>query len=164
MSSFWAAYYGDALVLTEKEFDDFCEKYAQVNKLEKEDMFEDSIRGYNFKKGNDPEETFTIVDILSDYADGKYFVPFFTEGIPNEAVYDEDDKLIKRAVVSSWREHDCYAIFAEHNRYSGRAFLMPPYSSYKEFVQEFKDKLEKYLPEDFDWDGHLGCFSYAAYA
>ena len=32
------------------------------------------------------------------------------------------------------------------------------------FVSEFKNKLEAFLPEDFDWDAHIGIYSYACYA
>lgn len=36
------------------------------------------------------------------------------------------------------------------------SFTEMPYKSYGEFVQEFKDKIGSYVPEDFDWDAHLG--------
>nr|WP_317439871.1 hypothetical protein [uncultured Enterocloster sp.] len=43
-------------------------------------------------------------------------------------------------------------------------FNEKPYASYEALRQEFKDKLERYLPDDFDWDAHIGRFRYAAYA
>lgn len=37
------------------------------------------------------------------------------------------------------------------------------YKSYEEFVDEFKRKMESYLPKDFDWDAHIGMYNYACY-
>ena len=34
MSSYWAGYCGIALVLTGKEFDDFCEKYKSISLID----------------------------------------------------------------------------------------------------------------------------------
>lgn len=38
------------------------------------------------------------------------------------------------------------------------------YHSYEEIREEFQLKLKAYLPKDFDWDSHIGVFSYASYA
>ncbi len=46
---------------------------------------------------------------------------------------------------------------------SVKAFDEKPYASYQDFVQEFRDKVGSYLPEDFDWNVHLGYLSYAAW-
>ena len=55
-------------------------------------------------------------------------------------------------------------LFAKQNRLSGKAFENPPYRSYDELVGEFKGFLQEYLPDDFDWDNHVGVFRYACYA
>ena len=39
-----------------------------------------------------------------------------------------------------------------------------PYESYDAFVQEFKDKMAAYLWDSFDWDAHIGIYSYACFA
>lgn len=45
-------YYGVALVLTGKEFDDFCEKYKSINLIDDDtfdnELTENLVRDYNF--------------------------------------------------------------------------------------------------------------------
>ena len=43
------------------------------------------------------------------------------------------------------------------------SFVRKPYDSYEDFVDEFRRKMGQYLPEDFDWDAHIGRFNYSAY-
>lgn len=62
------------------------------------------------------------------------------------------------------KDSDCCILWSENEFCGPEVFDKPAYRSYEEFVQEFKDNLEAYLPEDFDWDAHLGFISYAAYA
>lgn len=38
------------------------------------------------------------------------------------------------------------------------------YKSTEEIVKEFKEKLAAYIPDDFDWESHIGFFQYAAFA
>lgn len=44
---------------------------------------------------------------------------------------------------------------------SARTLSTLPYHSYLGFLEEFQRKLGAYLPQDFDWYGHLGKISYA---
>lgn len=38
------------------------------------------------------------------------------------------------------------------------------YHSMDEIIDEFKEKLEDYLPKDFNWEAHIGFIQYAIYA
>ena len=38
------------------------------------------------------------------------------------------------------------------------------FDRYYELVQNYKDTIGEYLPEDFDWESHIGFFQCAAYA
>lgn len=38
------------------------------------------------------------------------------------------------------------------------------YKTLDELVQDYKDTIGEYLPEDFDWESHIGFFQCAAYA
>lgn len=38
------------------------------------------------------------------------------------------------------------------------------YKSTEEIVKEFKEKLAAYVPDDFDWESHIGFFQCAAFA
>lgn len=156
MSSYWAGYYGVALVLTDEEFDDFCEKYKSI-KLIDDDTFNDAlnengVRDYNFIK-SDKNGVFDIIDVCTEDCDGMCLIPYFHEGKEN-----------KHHANTALRLNSCYVVFSDKSMDSLSAFTKRPYESYEDLVQEFKNKLECYLPEDFNWDEHIGRFSYAAYA
>ena len=178
---YWAGYHGDALVLNEEEFEAFCECYVLVNGLvpfsddadEMEERVTDYVRGmfdnepireYSWKCAVDKQKTFQIVDVLVDECDGMVLEPFLCDGHINQNGFDEQGNL-----TILWKSHhlrcnNCYVVFADKNRCNGKAFFEPPYTSYGDFKQEFVGKLKDYLPDDFNWDIHLGHFRYAAYA
>lgn len=168
MSSYWAAYYGVALVLKEKEFCDFLEKYAEKHNLEREDLDEkiedDGVREYPFVKSAN-SEVFEITDILTDSCDGMYLIPFYNKGKKNTYFTDQEKKEVNKDYCAlSLRDKNLYAVFSDKDMMSVESFEKKRYDSYEELVQEFKDKLQNYLPDDFEWDIHIGNFSYAAYA
>ena len=169
MSSYWAGYHGDALVLSDKEFTDFCEQYAKAKNIDIDELISDlesnSVRYYEVEKSCNADEVFEVTDILVDDCDGMYFVPFFDNGEINKYIKGEKEGTFVRALKGiNMRSNSCYVVFSDKNRCSGDAFFNPPYNSYEAFRQEFVNKLKDYLPEDFDYDAHLGHFSYAAYA
>ena len=61
------------------------------------------------------------------------------------------------------RAETSYMIFCEIPLDGPMSFVKRPYDSYEDFVNEFRHKMERYLPKDFDWDAHLGRFNYSAY-
>lgn len=167
MSQYWAGYQSDALVLKEREYHDFLKKYASIHpeteNLQKYMDDELDITEVSFLKSCGSGE-FEVVEVHTDYCDGMYFTPFRREdGSVNKSIIENGEYV---QVVSSFdmREDNCYIIEADHQLDSVRAFEQRPYDSYEQFVQEFTDKMESYLPDDFDWDAHLGIFSYAQYA
>lgn len=101
----------------------------------------------NMKEFYDFAQFFEIIDILTDETDGAFLVPIMN---PQNA--------------EELRDENVYVIFADKEMSNLEAFSKRPYSSYSALVKEFKGKLRCYLPRDFDWDGHIGNFSYAAYA
>lgn len=171
MSSFWAGYSGTALVLNENEFNEMIDQYGSLALLFAEDDEEkeeirclmggkDSdhgdevdfcLREYGFtytpdlglKRSN--RRTFEVTPVLSDDCSGMRFIPF------------KNEKM-------SWieGEKDCYVFFADKDSYI--PYGKKAYKDYDELVDEFKLKLSGYLPRNFDWDMHIGYFSYAAYA
>lgn len=177
MSSYYAAYFGSALVLREKEYSQMIKNYeakvvTRLRKTLQEDFFnmrEDEgclIREYSFIRSNnmgeDPNDvlesesskTFGIIDISPDDCDGMYLLPYLNNG----KLHWEHDTGI------DLRSEKLYAIFSDFQLDSPLAFIAKPYESYDNFVDEFKEKLKEYLPDDFDWDSHIGCFSYSCYA
>lgn len=185
MSSYWAGYHGAGLVLSKAEFDGMLERYkfhvpSQKSAVEKavEDCELSELRivpsrlrhgAYgDFQTTEDPELVAAAVEvtpITDDFASGAVLWPFYnSEGLPNEIDEAAGICELERRDPMGDDGDPCYVFWADKDMSSAKAFDEKPYASYQEFVQEFKDKLEAYLPERFDWDAHLGNFSYAAYA
>lgn len=162
MSSYWAGYWGSALVLTEAEFCDFVKHYAKIHHIENiEEKLKEArvVREYEWKKSLG-DGTFEILDVLSHENDGMTFWPFMKKN--KDGKYEPN--VGPHLVYNVMRSENCYVIFSDKNLDDVRSFFEMRYPSYEVFKQEFKDKMEAYLPKDFDWDAHLGNFSYAAYA
>lgn len=165
MSSYWAGYSGTALVLRENEFSGFLEKYKELHKetLTAIEENEESVREYPFLcscsigKENVNIKYFYIVDVLQGECDGMCLYPYIVDYRKNSPESPVNPGI-------SLRSENVYVVFADHQLDSVDTFFHRPYESYNALVQEFKDKLEKYLPANFNWDLHTGHFSYAAYA
>lgn len=159
---------------------DIVKKYAEENNLEYSEnevdyMIDDAIRECGFLKSKaikldkiskNPEHFF-IVAITTEDCDGMRFIPYYRNGKANRfCILSEygEKSLNPNYMEEDIRGEDSYVAFSDHSFDDVNAFSRMPYSSYEEFVQEFKDKFEKYLPEDFDWEKHLGRFNYACYA
>lgn len=185
MSSWWAGYYGSGLALKPDEYKKFIKKYMEVNKDGHtqdviRNMEEDcALSDINFLKGKYigtiPERMVTIVDgdndndvlkenrhfslvHIDEDCDGLFFVPFMSHGRLNLEWNDPDGK-------NQMPRSDVYVLWSE-KALDGPGYFQKEraYDSYEDFRQEFMDALAAYLPEDFDWDGRLGSYSYACYA
>ena len=165
MSSHWAATHGIALVLSYKEMDEivetYCQKYPNTELAQKKQDEKDYFSLYEddfFELANGI--MFSVTDVNTDYADGMYFIPFkCQDGSFNTLDKCETDDYVSYA----WREPGVYALFSEHAMDSAEAFIQNPYTTYEDLVQEFKNKLIGLVPDDFNWDAHIGRFSYATY-
>lgn len=91
---------------------------------------------------------------IDDENEGLRFTPYRINGQYNS--YCDD---------AVWNGTAVIAVFAEHQPDSPIAYK-PGYhhQTYDELEMEFKRKLDKYLLDTFDWETHIGLFSYAAYA
>lgn len=178
MSSYNSGYHGSALVLDKKEFDELISRYKEiiVSKLKKtlQDDFEYLVmseecllREYPFIRSvyctenpnkilEDGTQTkvFEILDVSTDDCDGMYLLPYLNDG---KLLWSQNSGI-------SLRDKNLYVIFSDHQLDNPLTFVTKPYESYEAFVNEFKEKLKNYLPEDFNWDKHIGSFSYSCYA
>lgn len=164
MSAYWAAYYGTALVLNEQEYIDLSERFGKIfpDYLENGDILEE---GNSIMLENSSGKMLEITQILTDDCDGMYLIPFVQEdGKPNVFVSGKENEPPLRTMEGKdMRGGNCYAVFADKDMIGPGAFI-DTYRSYEEIKKEFQEKLQEFLPEDFDWDGHIGVFSYACYA
>lgn len=194
MSSWYAGYYGSGLKLNEQEYisffntylkinnlteADIVKKYAKNNNLEYDDsevdnMIDEAIRECGFLKSKsikrdklpDNSNYFFITAITTENCDGMRFIPYYENGKRNLYFLNENGEMSFNPDYTEEdnRGENSYVAFSDRSFDDVNSFSRMPYSSYEEFSQEFKDKFEKYLPKDFDWNKHLGRFNYACYA
>lgn len=108
-----------------------------------------------------------MTDVLTDSCEGMSLIPIhYPDGVTNTYELDEDGRLVRSIHVENLHGKDCYAFFADHEVTSGPYFDRKEerYETYEDLLREFQGKLKTYLPEDFDWDAHIGDFSYACFA
>lgn len=158
--SYWAAYSGQGLVLDKQEFDDFLEAYALVagkddNAVKQLDEYIEGDIGIEEVKFTKPgtDETFQFSVADDSCCEGFRLWPYRVDGKKNSKYETVDIPMTDIYFLEADRQLDGINCFDER-----------PYKSYEAFVQEFKDKLSAYLPEDFDWDAHIGIYSYACFA
>lgn len=187
MSSYWAGYSGTGLVLNQSEFNSMLKAYKDKNPEQAanidEVMENGSIYDFDFIRSiyagepisdlEDSEGKCTgkltdVCELSDDNVDGVTFWPFYRPDGRMNVNYEKEDGSWDTAIYSHpiWASKDeaCYVFWSDKDMSSPRAFEQKPYESYDAFVKEFKDKLAAYLPEDFDWNAHLGYLSYACYA
>lgn len=159
MSMYWTGYHGQGLVLSTDEFDAFLDVY--VEKVKEDAMAVEQLEDWKagcidiaeveFLNSSGGDMPFDII-FVGDDCEGFHFTPFRIGQKPNmewEAVEIGE----KAYIIDSDRDID-----------NMESFEKKAYESYEDFVQEFKDKCAGYLPDDFDWDAHLGMFDYARFA
>lgn len=160
MSLYWAAYHGQGLALSKSEFSVFLENYKTQNKQNKELLSkikavedgEEDIYEINFVTS--AGKTFSLFCADDGCAEGFRLTPYRVNGKPNTD-WDTNEDLPSNNV---------YVLDADRLIDGMECFDKKAYESYEEFVNEFKDKLEPFLPLDFDWDAHIGIYSYVCYA
>ena len=163
MSMWWAGYHGTAFVMNKGEFDTVLDWYRATNHSEEDwDPFEDDD-DLCFKNGFGKD--IVVTRISNDRCDGMRLIPFLNkDGKPNIYIPGRDERHPKQVTdILCLRGDDCYVIFTERDT-SWPEMFQNPYKSYEEIREEFKEKLSEFFPKDFDWNSHIGDFSYACYA
>lgn len=156
MSSYWAGYSGIGMYINESEFEKFMTQYLMKNEEDfkniKENLhfvYDENAETYIIEKEN-------ILKLSDDSAGGFVFYPYFIEQKPNTEYLDTGLSLYKQ---------NAYIFIADFDNNSVGALLENrKYNSYTEIVDEFKRKYAEYLPNDFDWNKHIGQYSCACYA
>jgi hypothetical protein len=123
--------------------------------------------GADAGSGNARKRLFSPVVASPDNGcDGMYFLRYYANGKPNVFFTDREKEIKNPDYVGAilLRHETSYMFYSDHTLDSVEVFEKRPYYSYQEFRQEFQDKMAAYLPDDFDWDAHIGTFRYAQYA
>ena len=184
MSNYWAGYTGLAIMLEKEEITNFFKRYLSktfykdsdnipVEKLQdliseysaseigfvkskyvNENPFttlEESIVDVDFDRSN-AEKLFTIMPWDNDQYDGALFIPM------------EKDERCGEDNCFTFRESDAILIWATKSIMPWEILNGNSYKSNDEIIDDFKDRLSAYLPDDFNWKTHIGFIEYAAYA
>lgn len=174
MSEYWAGFYTRKkelnFVLRENEFIDFLVVYQKLNNLTGvlEEFDAETIDEYWFVCSDHAGEYTDVDDIPSGHAfcvtefpteesDHMLFIPYASNGrrnlhlmgqAPNldYAEYRMEDEKVY--VIHLARNADNPALFASEE----------PHALYYQLLDGLKRKLDRYLPDNFDWDTHIGCF------
>lgn len=160
MSQHWAAYHGQGLVLKPDEFELFLKNYESKHRDDAEfmellaDYYEWNISVDDMYFLSASGKKFAVFCAESGTAEGFRLIPYRIDGKPNtEWKVNEDVPA-----------DNVYVVTADEPIDGMQCFEKRAYASYRAFVDEFKDKMDGCLPKDFDWDSHVGIYSYAAFA
>lgn len=169
MSSFYAPYSTVGLMLNQSEFDAFYDayratlseedaEYLDTNVWEHCELFE-----YKFKNSMPQsvcnDTTFTITELSPEQCDCIYFTPFHLVNGEINAISNGDPLEFKE-----WDRHTQYVIFAE-KRCEPLTFLTKNfYESIDHIFNEFIERMDSYLPDDFNYNTHVGYIEYCFYA
>lgn len=184
MSSYWLACSGIALLLSKEETDNFFLNYLRktynpnatnddVKTLydaiddysENEIYFLSYIRHKETMKVlTNLESTFgTQLETLQKLPKNSIFTISQYESDSNVAAFYPLDENIQRETNYITVYDDCYAIWCNKSVLPHKILSGESYHAIDEIILEFKDKLLKYMPDDFNWKAHIGFFEYAVY-
>lgn len=176
MSSNWYAESGTALILNEKETIEFCKKYLKeicgrdmvkvpdaytafdelkTHALIRSKYKDKQVDLYPIKENDENYfeiSTLTFSGLLyEDEMSGGLFYPF-----------ECDERCGEDNCFELYGDY--YGIFFTDKSTLPQEIFKGTYHSMDEIIGEFKEKLEDYLPEDFNWKTHIGFIQYAIYA
>lgn len=168
------------LTLNPKELKMAIEYFAPGATCDQEEAFEltaeadqdcgyvpSNLAGTEIAMDPESEKRFGIVKIQNDdIYDGMRFMPYCVNGKFNVPYITAGEEKSKNPEFVDWidlRSETSYMVFCDRDLDGPMSFVRRPYDSYEDFVDEFRRKMRQYLPEDFDWDAHIGRFNYSAY-
>lgn len=188
MSSYWGACTGLALMLTEEEVNDFYKSYLSKTYYPDDakdhiEELENLIGEYSYqevafiKPAYVKELMSTGLSTLEDCCD--IDAQFDVNGkIFHMDLYNPTDMCSGGLFFPIEKDErcgddDCFTLTSTKNKYlfySSKS-IMPwnilsgeSYTSIDDIINEYKDKLAAYLPDDFNWKTHIGFIQYAIYA
>ena len=159
MSMYWS---GDMLlgcIIQGDDIDYFKREYIKLNPEEFEnvepEVIEDQLNewltcneAFNYADG-DLKKTFSAQLYTEDNYEGLYFI----SACPGTNINEQLE----------WRKPVIF-VSAEKSIYSRGVLNGNFYHSYQELEDEFKEKIGKYLPKDFEWKSAIGDLSFVCFS
>lgn len=185
MSSYWSAISGTVLLLSSTETDDFLQSYLSKtytpdatfddvkNMLERisEQGYDES---YLLKSKSRKEAIKTLPTLDSTFNLDLETIRKVKGSIFTIDEYDEDEysggmfypisKLNNKEQTYTNVENNSVLIYSSKSTNPLNILSNKSYKSLDELIQDYKDTVGDYLPDDFDWDSHIGFFQCAVYA
>ena len=165
MSGYWSATSGTVLVFPKEEVRDFFTRYL--------------LETYRKDGATDRDVDFIDCTISEYGSDSFYFLrsayrqslleDFHSlESCVNERTAAEHKKELFNCVEYCGKFVDVkdgsYIIYTDRSTRPQDLLGDEGYKSTEEIVKEFKEKLAAYVPDDFDWESHIGFFQCATFA
>ena len=142
-----------ALVLTEKEFEQFKENYFKMNQDSEVDIFDDDL-DMAIVSLDKTESSLISINVLNDEIyESLSLTPFFNRDGTENMNYLLNGNLMY--------EDKVYAIFS---KYSAMGIFPPAYLSAQDVENEFIERVGKYLPGNFNIHEHVGILEGVYYA
>lgn len=182
MSGYWSATSGTVLVLSKEEVRDFFTRYL-LETYRKDGVTDKDIDFIDCTISEYGSDSFYF--LRSAYRQSLLEVFHSLESCVNENTAAEHKKELFNCV--EYCEEECsggvlypfkkpargkfvdvkdgsYIIYTDKSTRPQDLLGDEGYKSTDEIVKEFKEKLAAYVPDDFDWESHIGFFQCAAFA
>lgn len=160
---------GIAFIMDEDEFSSVLNQYQEDdNDLSQFRYFHNkSLYHYYHNKGkgiycltNSSDIELEIYKFEAGSLDIASFIPFFVNGKLNVFIQGNRKWPGKKNVSRDYTSENCYVCFADRNMF-GTDLFAKPYHSYAELLIENQEKFGEFFPDTFDWDSHIGNFSFS---
>lgn len=161
---------GIAFVMDEDEFSSVLNQYQELgsdNDLSQFRYYYNKSQFYYYDKGkglycltNSSDIELEIYKFEAGSLDIASFIPFFVNGKLNAFIQGNRKWPGKKNVSRDYTSENCYVCFADRNMLSTDLFAKP-YHSYTELLIENQEKFGEFFPDTFDWDSHIGNFSFS---
>ena len=147
MSMHWEGYSELGLVLNGDDLDIFKENYLKKHKDLSDDEFEDMLcEREDFLYSDGSGRKFSTLYLTEDCIEGATLLPVTDQG--------------------GWwlQELPTVIILAANSNAAINVFRCGFYKNREELIEEMKEKVGGYLPDDFRYDSHTGDITYACFA
>ena len=134
-----------------KSFVKVPDAYTAVEELDEQALIRSKCKKADPSSIEENDEKHFRISMYEDEMSGGIFYPF-----------ECDERCGEDDCFELYEGY--YGIFFTDKSTLPQKIFKGTYHSMDEIIDEFKEKLEDYLPKDFNWKAHIGFIQYAIYA